>query len=107
MPVIPVKIFQSTEVSSAGAFVHGAVAKGELAAAFVYSDTITESGEAWGHLHVYMPTSFGFTLRGHEAIKAKYIISEFKQKERIVLWIKDTMLEEAVKTVNDAIAKEK
>jgi hypothetical protein len=106
MTHIAVRMYQHTQAVEAGAYVHDAVAKGEVAAAFVYSESNSDADEAWGNLHVYMPSTYGFTYTGHEAIKAKFWIGEFRQKERIVLWIKDSSIEEALQVVGNAIAKD-
>lgn len=107
---IPVKMYQKDQLEDAGAFVHAAVARGEVAGAFVYGASPTNADadpdEAWGSLHVHMPLTHGVTYPGHEALKRRFYIQAFRQKECIVLWLKDSALEDAVAVLRTAIAPE-
>lgn len=100
---IPVKLFQGTQRSEASEYLYGMRSKGEIAAGFLYQSS-SEVDAAHGSLYVFLPDTHGFTYPGHEAIKQRFTIQDFRQREQIVLWIKDSEIEEALKLVASAIA---
>lgn len=104
MSTIPVKLFQSDETDAAGTFLHSQRAKGQIVAAFLYQKKTDPSAEhSVGTLYVGMPETFGLTQSGHDAIKDRFHIAVFEQRNQIAVAIEDTEIESACELIGAAI----
>ena len=104
MASVNVQIFQSGEIEAAGRYLHTRRANGEVAAVFLYyKKNDPNAEESVGTLYVGMPDGSGLSKEGHEAIKARYHIAAFEQRNQIAVAITDTEIEEAYELLVFAI----
>lgn len=101
--MMPTLIFQNNDLKGASEHIYSNRAKGVVSAAFVYSEKKADSNVCWGTLYVGMPENYGISEIGHNAIKARFHIAVFRQREQIAFGLKDTEIEDACELLFDAI----